>query len=285
LGFDRNVTRFGPAIGIIVNCVYDPNISEEKKLKEFVVYKSQADWKETCLGKLWENDIDVENMEYMKFSTIVTAKQASLIKYGVLKEARTTIQDVLQKDHIDFDRLYQFARHLAASAGIPTTSAFSESHGVNIFDFSCKGQLTKPFTTLTVKNPENDITHHSPLILPIGDALVNPFWPQGLGVNRGFHSALDAVWSIYMDTIPPIFLDSTSRAIALHERDVAHRMMLWFPLISPLVNSGNAWRADPLTRYANKNPQTMHMNDVQKHAQVSSLTPRMLSILKLKLKT
>ena len=32
------------------------------------------------------------------------------------------------------------------------------------------------------------------LVLPVGDALQEPFWPEGLGVNRGMHNALDAVW-------------------------------------------------------------------------------------------
>ncbi len=27
----------------------------------------------------------------------------------------------------------------------------------------------------------------------IGDALLEPFWPEGLGLNRGFHTYLDAV--------------------------------------------------------------------------------------------
>jgi len=67
LGFDRYVTRFAPAIGIIVNCVFNRNNSEEKKLKEFIVYRSQADWRETCLGKLYENGVEVENMEYKIF--------------------------------------------------------------------------------------------------------------------------------------------------------------------------------------------------------------------------
>ena len=33
-------------------------------------------------------------------------------------------------------------------------------------------------------------------VFPVGDALLEPFWPQGLGSNRGFHSALDAVWAV-----------------------------------------------------------------------------------------
>jgi len=285
LGFDRYVTRFGPAIGIIVNCVFNRNNAEEKKLTEFVVYRSQADWRETCLGKLNENGIDVENMEYMKFSThfiVVTAKKDSLVKYGVLRQSKDSIQESLIKENIDFDRLQLFGRHLANCAGVSQTCPFAAQHGVNIFDFSCKGLLTKPFTTLTPKQlPENDHSHY-PLVLPIGDTLINPFWPQGLGVNRGFHTSLDAVWTILLDTITPPLGNSSSREIALQERDVSHRMNLWYPLMAPLVNSGVSWRADPLTRYAVKIPQTMHMNDVQKHAVVSSLTPRILCALKLK---
>ena len=39
---------------------------------------------------------------------------------------------------------------------------------------------------------------HMVPILPIGDAILEPFWPQGLGSNRGFHSALDAVWAVHI---------------------------------------------------------------------------------------
>ena len=32
------------------------------------------------------------------------------------------------------------------------------------------------------------------LVLPVGDALQEPFWPQGLGINRGVLAAQDACW-------------------------------------------------------------------------------------------
>jgi len=279
LGFDRFVTRFAPAIGIIVNCTFNRANAIEKKLKEFVVYRAQADWRETCLGKLYENGVEVENMEYMRFSThfiVVTAKKDSLVKFGVLKENRLNIQDALEQENIDFDRLRDFARHLATAAGVPETAPLASNHGVNIFDFSCKGTLTKPFTTLVPSKPSENA--HHPLVLPIGDSLVNPFWPQGLGVNRGFHSSIDAVWTVFQDTV-------VSRDIALNERDISHRMMMWFPLMPVLVNSGVQWKADPLTRYASQIPQTMHMNDVQKRAPVTCLNQRILNALKLKLPT
>ena len=36
------------------------------------------------------------------------------------------------------------------------------------------------------------------LVLPAGDAFQNPYWPQGLGVNRGILSGLDAVWAAHL---------------------------------------------------------------------------------------
>ena len=35
-------------------------------------------------------------------------------------------------------------------------------------------------------------------VFPIGDTVMEPFWPQGLGSNRGFHTALDAVWAVHV---------------------------------------------------------------------------------------
>lgn len=33
-------------------------------------------------------------------------------------------------------------------------------------------------------------------VFPVGDTLLEPFWPEGLGTNRGFMSGLDAVWCL-----------------------------------------------------------------------------------------
>lgn len=30
-------------------------------------------------------------------------------------------------------------------------------------------------------------------VFVVGDAVLEPFWPEGLGINRGFHTVLDAV--------------------------------------------------------------------------------------------
>ena len=47
-------------------------------------------------------------------------------------------------------------------------------------------------------------------VFPAGDAMVEPFWPQGLGSNRGFHSALDAAHALRVlaeEGLHPALLD------------------------------------------------------------------------------
>jgi hypothetical protein len=34
------------------------------------------------------------------------------------------------------------------------------------------------------------------LLMFVGDALQEPFWPEGLGVNRGSHNVFDAAWCV-----------------------------------------------------------------------------------------
>jgi len=161
----------------------------------------------------------------MRFSThfvVVSVKKDSLLKFGVLRSSKATIQESLSKDNIDFPKLREFAQFLASAAGVPESTPFAADHGVNIFDFSCKGRLTNPYFACTSSSGEAN----GPLVLPVGDALINPFWPHGLGVNRGFHSALDAVWAIFLDC-------TSSRQEATRERIVAHNMLTWYlPLLS-----------------------------------------------------
>ena len=268
LGFDRRVTRYGPAIGVVVNCRFDPSNRAEKALREFVVLRSQADWQQSCLGDLAMRGIHLENMEYMRFSThfiVATVKLASLVAYGALVEAKSTIRDSLKPCNVVMERLRAFVRCMATAAGVPEDTPFSEHHGINIFDFSCKGHLLKSYSVLA-----SDHSPSAPLVLPIGDSLVNPFWPQGLGVNRGFHSAIDAAWTLYVDR-------TQGRSEAIAERQAAHDMMMWLPLQAKLINPGTGWQADPLSRYAVSIPKAMRAHQMLTKQEL--LTPRMLAAI------
>merc|ERR1712187_168789 len=54
-----------------------------------------------------------------------------------------------------------------------------------IFDFSGIQRLEKPA-----------VIAGDTFVCPGGDALLEPFWPEGLGIMRGFMSALNAVAAI-----------------------------------------------------------------------------------------
>jgi len=79
-------------------------------------------------------------------------------------------------------------------------------------------------------------------VLPIGDTLLEPFWPQGLGSNRGFHSALDAIWTVHL-------CQESGLAAALLERNFWYDLMLQGPWTNALLKPAKTWSADPLSRY------------------------------------
>ena len=65
---------------------------------------------------------------------------------------------------------------------------------VDIFDFSGKRRMRRAAEVVRRVDSRELESHHRLLVLPVGDALQEPFWPEGLGVNRGLHNALDAAW-------------------------------------------------------------------------------------------
>ena len=64
---------------------------------------------------------------------------------------------------------------------------------VDIFDFSERHCMSRACEVVTAVD---GVMRHQPLlVLSVGDALQEPFWPEGLGINRGMHNALDACWA------------------------------------------------------------------------------------------
>ena len=85
-------------------------------------------------------------------------------------------------------------------------------------------------------------------IYPIGDSLLEPFWPQGLGSNRGFHSALDAVWATHVRSTYAIHEEGF--AAALLERNFWYDLLLQGPWQPALLKPAGGWWADPISRYS-----------------------------------
>ncbi|KAG8467009.1 hypothetical protein KFE25_000325 [Diacronema lutheri] len=79
------------------------------------------------------------------------------------------------------------------------------------------------------------------VVLPLGDALLEPFWPQGLGTNRGFHGALDGAWALRCHW-------SDGLDACLIERAFTYDALL-ADFARARVLPGGGWTADPLHRY------------------------------------
>ena len=84
------------------------------------------------------------------------------------------------------------------SASLPESCALLRTvderfpRSLDIFDFSERHCLRRACEVVTGVDG-TPLPPDSPLlVLPVGDALQEPFWPEGLGVNRGMHNALDA---------------------------------------------------------------------------------------------
>merc|ERR1719360_161011 len=81
------------------------------------------------------------------------------------------------------------------------------------------------------------------LVMPVGDALMEPFWPQGLGSNRGFHTALNAVWAC-------VVARECCCADAAAELRFAYRMIVMTGFHPGDLQMFAQWNTDPMNRFA-----------------------------------
>ncbi|KAJ3041566.1 [F-actin]-monooxygenase mical3 [Rhizophlyctis rosea] len=267
LGFTRRVTKFAEAIGIVINLHFSATATTsssapERQLPEYITSQSDAEWRSGPLGKLATIGLNVENLEYMRGTDthffVLTVKKGTLVDFGVVREAKGTTRETLGVENVDLGRLREFARRVASAGGVPEEAAFSERNGVQIFDFSSKGVCLEQVKVLS-GGVDGEM---SSLVMPIGDALQNPFWPQGLGINRGFHTSLDAVFTTQ------VFASTGDLSNAREELITARRAVDWVAFgercLQPLEGTGKVWTADPVTRYSREIYKMMHMADVEK---------------------
>jgi hypothetical protein len=130
--------------------------------------------------------LDLENVVHYCGAThyfVATPTRECLVSGGVLSADGAV-------DQVDYDALRSFMRKLATFYGLPeATPCLPQPHGAMLFDFSKRAS-----TSEAVKYLVDEKSGAQLAVLVVGDALMEPFWPEGLGVNRGFLSALDAVW-------------------------------------------------------------------------------------------
>merc|ERR1719281_1794363 len=128
----------------------------------------------------------------------MTPTKKCLVDTGVLRE--DLAKDFLSAANLDRLELSRFARRVGKYQGIPDSSELLDKAS-NIFDFS----ETKRSESASVGR-----------VFLVGDALLEPFWPEGLGIVRGFLTVLDAVTAISL-----LSEDGDRQALALVEKTYA----------------------------------------------------------------
>nr|KAJ3421935.1 [F-actin]-monooxygenase mical3 [Polyrhizophydium stewartii] len=281
LGFERKITRFAEAIGIVANFDFTPGAkgsSPERQIEERIYWRAAADWRSSPIGTVADQGLEVENIEYMRSSTAhfiaVSTRIRDLVSAGIVAERRETVRDTLQADNMNFDRLRDMGRALARSVGVPDSAPFATRHGIQAFDFSSRGLCVEHVRWLTSASAERDAVLDMPaLVLPIGDALQNPFWPQGLGVNRGTHNALDAVWMAHI-----LAASGGNKELAIRERSDAFKTMEW-SFRPDRLRSGTEWSADPIDRYSPETYKSRHFKDVKERLPQPTVLERIRTAL------
>ena len=188
------------------------------------------------------------------------ASRGGLVELGVCRKRLPRAQ-LLQPENVDAEALRSMARLIATEVGLPAEARFCEVNPVQLFDFSSLARCEAPLKLLTADGAVADGTQEhakaagsvgagAALVCPIGDALQEPVWTSGLGVNRGFHGGLNAVYAAAC---------ARHRGLpeACAEADKAWRRMLainWPAGIATdyrkgcCVKPGETWTADPTTR-------------------------------------
>ncbi|XP_029969017.1 LOW QUALITY PROTEIN: protein-methionine sulfoxide oxidase mical3b-like [Salarias fasciatus] len=145
-----------------------------------------------------ETGIDLENIVYYKDDThyfVMTAKKQSLLEKGVILQDFADTGQLLSQGNVDQNALQAYARKAAdfsTNHQLPSLDFAMNHYGqpdVAMFDFTC---MYASENAAMVRQRHG----HQLLVTLVGDSLLEPFWPMGTGVARGFLAALDSAWMI-----------------------------------------------------------------------------------------
>ncbi|XP_070848130.1 protein-methionine sulfoxide oxidase mical3b-like isoform X2 [Chaetodon trifascialis] len=195
-----------------------------------------------------ETGIDLENIVYYKDDThyfVMTAKKQSLLEKGVILQDFADTGLLLSRGNVDQNALQMYAREAAdfsTNHQLPSLDFAMNHYGqpdVAMFDFTC---MYASENAAMVRQRHG----HQLLVTLVGDSLLEPFWPMGTGIARGFLAALDSAWMIRSWSQGGAPLD------ILADRESLYRLL---PQTTPenLQKNFSLFTVDPTTRYLNIN--------------------------------
>ncbi|KAM9350753.1 F-actin-monooxygenase mical1 [Symphorus nematophorus] len=255
-GFKRKELRGKLAIGITANFI-NRNTAAEAQVAEISgvarIY-NQKFFQEL----LTETGIDLENIVYYKDDThyfVMTAKKKSLLKKGVIKQDYSDAEELLAPSNVDHEALRLYAHDAAyfSTGGKLPDLQFAQNHAgqpdVAMFDFTCMHRAEN--ASLVRERRGKKL-----LMALVGDCLVEPFWPLGTGIARGFLAAFDTAWMVrsWGMGVPHLKV--------LAERESIYQVL---SQTTPENTSKNytGYSINPKTRYMSVNLSSIHSNQVQ----------------------
>ncbi|CAN9498746.1 unnamed protein product [Ophioblennius macclurei] len=281
-GFRRKEFRGKLAIAITANFI-NRNTTAEAKVEEIsgVAFifnqKFFQDLREAT-------GIDLENIVYYKDDThyfVMTAKKQSLLEKGVILHDYGDTEMLLSRANVDQTALLSYAREAAnfsTNRQLPTLDFAINHYGqpdVAMFDFTCM-YASENAAMVRQRNG------HKLLVALVGDSLLEPFWPMGTGIARGFLAAMDSGWMVKS------WAQGKTPLEVLAERESIYRLL---PQTTPENVSKNFshYSVDPITRYPNislnflKPSQVRHLVDTGEHRElrieienvINSSTPKL----------
>uniref|UniRef100_A0A671S4A8 F-actin monooxygenase n=1 Tax=Sinocyclocheilus anshuiensis TaxID=1608454 RepID=A0A671S4A8_9TELE len=255
-GFKRKEFRGKLAIAITANFI-NRNTTAEAKVEEIsgVAFifnqKFFQDLREAT-------GIDLENIVYYKDDThyfVMTAKKQSLLEKGVILHDYADTEMLLSRANVDQKALLSYAREAAdfsTNHQLPKLDFAINHYGqpdVAMFDFTCM-YASENAALVRQRNA------HKLLVALVGDSLLEPFWPMGTGIARGFLAAMDAAWMVRS------WAHGSSPLEVLAERESIYRLL---PQTTPENVSKNfsQYSVNPTTRYPNISLHQVRPNQVR----------------------
>ncbi|KAB1254550.1 [F-actin]-monooxygenase MICAL3 [Camelus dromedarius] len=277
VGFRRKEFRGKLAIAITANFI-NRNTTAEAKVEEIsgvAFIFNQKFFQELREATGWSNPyvhvcfagIDLENIVYYKDDThyfVMTAKKQSLLDKGVILHDYADTELLLSRENVDQEALLNYAREAAdfsTQQQLPSLDFAINHYGqpdVAMFDFTC---MYASENAALVREHNG----HPLLVALVGDSLLEPFWPMGTGIARGFLAAMDSAWMVRSWSL------GRSPLEVLAERESIYRLL---PQTTPENVSKNfsQYSIDPVTRYPNVNVNFLRPSQVRAFRSPGTMT-------------
>lgn len=207
---DFGCLRSGAAIGLVVNYKLNTQSPEEKRRRPFSL--ARQFYEELFLNCQESTGVELENIVYYKSASthyfVMTPTKRCLQELGVISK-ETSEGGMLR--NVNQEALGKAAQKVTSfpwmgSANPPLSVEATIIGAPQLFDFS---KMKRSMKGLRFICPQAEEATAPKLLCGLcGDALIEPFWPEGLGVVRGFFSALDMASSV------KIWAQSTDEAAA-----------------------------------------------------------------------